>query len=371
VYALLVLPLAIDGLRRKTVRPSWVLAAAGAALLAFVPQAIAWRIGFGHWILVPQGSGFVDGSASNWLNTLVSADRGSFNWTPVMLFGFLGLVAGVHRTPLLYGGSLAVFLATVWVNGSVPFYDWAAGDAFGARRYSLVVPLMALGLAEALELSARALKRRPLLGPAGLLLAAGLWNLGFISHFRARKYPEAAPLERLAKDQARSLRETAQDLGGFLAGDRGRAFAYKLFSAEYFYTGFNRSGTILLRGADERYLLEGWGAPSRRIARVTFREALFPQACVRIPLEEPFELRILVSARAPDGLDEQVMTVLSNGRVLASAPLPSEWSEVPVVVPEDALVPGENALCLRFHNALSHEGEGQPVAALVERIQLP
>jgi hypothetical protein len=65
------------------------------------------------------------------------------------------------------------------------------------------------------------------------------------------------------------------------------------------------------------------------------------------------------------------MSVLVNGLELSAAPLPAEWTDVALVVPADALVPGENALCLRFPTSLPDEGDGQPVAALVERIQLP
>jgi hypothetical protein len=245
VYGLLVLPLAVQGLARKKVRAVWLLAAAGAALLVFSPQLIAWKILFGQWITVPQGPGYLNFSSPHFLDTLISANHGFFNWTPVMLLGFLGLlfgmVRGSHPSRLLYFGSLLVFFATVWVNGSVTAWDWAAGDAFGARRFTLVVPLMALGLGSFLELSTRVLVRAPLLVPTAVLFLLFLWNVGMISHFRERKYREMAPLERVAKDQARSLRHLCQDILGWIAGDSGRAVAYEIFSAEYFYTRFNRS----------------------------------------------------------------------------------------------------------------------------------
>jgi hypothetical protein len=370
VYGLLLLPLAIEGLRRGSVRPKWLMAAAGAGALAFAPQLIAWKLMFDQWVLIPQGRGFLDFSSASWSYTLFSADHGFFNWTPLMFVGFLGLVLGLRRDRMLFGGALLVVAATVWVNGSVPPYDWAAGDAFGARRYSMVVPLVALGLGIAIEASCRMLRRAPLLAPAAVIVLATLWNVGFIAHFRARKYREMAPLEHLARDQARSLRWATQDVFGFLAGQRGRAFAYEMLSAEYFYTGFNRNGRIYLRSADERYLLNGWHTPSRRIARRTFRRALYPEACVRIPLREPFDLRIAVTARAPEGALPQVMTVAMNGAVLTSASLTASFKEIRFVAPEESLVAGENALCLLFANGLPDDS-GRRVAAHVERIQLP
>jgi len=370
VYGLLVLPLAIEGLRRGTVRPKWLLAGMAAGALAFAPQVIAWKILFDQWLLIPQGRGFLDFSSANWSATLFSANHGFFNWTPLMFLGFLGLVLGLRKDRMLFGGALLVVAATVWVNGSVPPYDWAAGDAFGARRYSLVVPLVALGLGIAIEVSCRVLRRAPVLVPVSVIVLAALWNLGFISHFRARKYREMAPLEHLARDQARSLRWATQDVFGFFAGQPGRAFAYDVLSAEYFYTGFNRNGRIYLRSADDRYLLHGWHTPSRRIARRTFRRALYPEACVRIPLREPFALRIAVTARAPEGALPQVMTVTMNGDVLTSASLTTSFKKIRFVAPEESLVAGENALCLVFANGLPDE-RGKRVAAHVERIQLP
>ena len=381
LYGLMVLPLVAQGLTTKTLRPVWLAASAGAGLLVFSPQLIAWKILFGRWLTIPQGRGFLSFSSPHLLEPLVSANHGFFNWTPAMFLGFVGLVfgfsgfsgfSGLHRSRLLYGGSLLVFVATAWVNGSVPEYDWAAGDAFGARRFSLVVPLMALGLGALLEATVGVLARKPLLVPAAVLLLLSLWNVGLISHFRARKYRGSAPLEQVAADQARGLRLASQEILGWVAGERGRAWAYEIFSAEYFYTRFNRSGTINLRSAGQQYLLDGWGTGSRRKADRTFRRALHPQACVRVPLQEPIDLRTVVTARAPEGLASQALTVALNGEALTTVPLSNQWEDIKFTMPARLLVPGENSLCLRFSDALPpNEQGGERVAAFVERIQLP
>jgi hypothetical protein len=286
-----------------------------------------------------------------------------------MLLGFLGLLTGLRESPMFHGGALAILGLTAWINGSVPYFDWAAGDAFGARRYSEMVPLMAVGLASLLDLCSRGLRRQPLLAPAAALVLLVLWNFGFVAHFRARKYPDAAPLERLARDQAKLLSDRAKEALGALAGARGRALAYKIFSGEYFYAGLDPSGTIRVR-TDERFLLRGWHTPSRRMAKPPFRRALFPEACVVVPLEEPFALRVSISARAPDGLLDQTLALVVNDRDIGSAPLGVDWQEIPFLVPQESLVSGENALCLRFTKGLGG-GEGPPVAAMVEKIQLP
>ncbi len=226
--------LALRGLWTRAVKLSWLLAGGVVGWVVFIPQFVTWKILYSRWLTIPQGGGFLDFTSPYWVDVLFSANHGFFNWTPLMILGFVGLLLGSRRDPLLFGGGLAVFVATVWINGSVAEGHWAGDDAFGARRFVLVVPVMALGLGVFLDRAARAFVRIPLLAPATLVALLILWNLGFISNFNARKYQEAAPLEHLAKDQARSLRLAVQELFGWIGGDEGRALAYKFFSAEYF-----------------------------------------------------------------------------------------------------------------------------------------
>jgi hypothetical protein len=368
VYGVLAAILAVEALARKRARFVWLFASAAAGALAFTPQIVAWQVFYGRPLALPQGPGPLDPSSPHWLDTLISADHGFFNWTPLMLFGLLGLVAGIRDSKALHGASLAILVLFAWINGSVPAYDWAAGEAFGARRYSEVVPLMAVGLAFLLELSSRAFKRWPLVAPAAGIGALVLWNLGFISHFRGRKYPDAAPLERLARDQARLLAHRTENALGAVAGDEGRALAYKIFSGEYVYSGLDP--TIFLRSIDEKFLLRGWHTASRRTAQPSYRRALYPEACVAVPLDGLFPLRVSVTARAPEGLANQTIALAVNERPVGTSDLRVEWRDIPFLVPEQSLIRGKNAFCLRFTQALSSPDE-PPVAALVEKIQLP
>src|SRR6185295_13217021 len=181
VLGLLALPLAVQGLRRRSVRFSWLLAAAAALVVAFSPQLLAWHALYGRWLTIPQGEGFLDWSSPHLLDALVSADHGLFTWTPLMLVGAVGLLLGLGADPLLFGGALAVFGATAWVNGGV--YDWAGGDAFGARRFDVAVPLLALGLGETTRAAVRLVRRWPMLVPAAALALFAVWNLGLVVLF--------------------------------------------------------------------------------------------------------------------------------------------------------------------------------------------
>ena len=370
VWALLLAPLAVRQLRRGAARPHWVLAGAGLALLVFAPQFLAWKILFGHTLTLPQGSAYVDWGAPHLSDVLISANHGLFTWTPAMALGLLGLFLGWRREPWLQGSALAVFAATAWVNGSVTDWDWAAGDAFGARRFDLVVPLLALGLARLLVWLAGLLRRQPLLAPAAALGLLALWNLGLIASFREGRYPDAAPLDAVAKDQARRLRRVLEGVFGFVGGPPGRALVYRVFSAEYLYTRFNRNGTFDLADADERWLGSGWAPFAGWRDEISFRWALYPRACIVVPLDAPLPLPATIEARAPRKALPQRLTVTMNGVAVGAFDLSSEWSAYRVTIPRERAVPGQNQLCLAFSNAAPGYEESGRVAAAVSTIRL-
>lgn len=368
-YVILVAPLAIQGLLRRTVPPSRIVAAVGAAFVGFSPQCLAWKALYGRYVTIPQGGGFMDWSAPHLLDTLIAADHGLFAWTPAALLGTAGLFLTVRRSPLLAAGALGVILATAWVNGGV--LDWAASDAFGARRFDLVVPLITLGVGASLDLAVTVQARSPLLAPGCVLGLLALWNLGLIGAFRQGRYPHAAPLERVASDEVRALRLVLQRLARALAGPWGRGFVYKYLNGEYVYTDVYRDGVIRLASLEDRETAGGW-SNRRKEARgeASFRWALAPESCLRLPLEEPAVLRLTIKARAPARLQPQIMTVLANQREIGTATLGTEWAEVPVLVPQESLIPGENALCLRFSRRDPATIEGGRVCAAVAWVKV-
>jgi len=374
VFALLPLLLAAVQLLRKQIRPVWLLYAAGAGAVVLLPQLVAWKILYGSFFRVPAGPGLRTwGSGQGWfdprsprmVDVLIATDHGLFTWTPAMMLGVAGLLVALRRWRLLAAGGLMVLLATAWVSGSLA--DWWGSDAFGARRFDVVVPFMAVGLAALLEVC----RTRPLLVPTLALAALAFWNLGVIRLFRNGVFVEAPTLEDLAARQARQLRRAAEDAAERVGGRRGRALAYKFFVGKFFYWNTHLDGTIDLSRIEPRYLSGGWSEAQNREGPPTFRWALFPQACVRFPLDRPaIPLRTVVTARAPGRLEGQTMTVALNGTVLKQTALGDEWADVPVTLPLALLAPGENLLCLHFSEGLP-EAEGGRRAAAVSRIQLP
>ena len=373
VLAVIPAALAVVQLRQGRAKPAWIGAAVAAAAIALVPQLVVWKILYGSFFRAPSGpglrewapgEGWFDPSSPRFLDVLFAADHGLFTWTPALLLAALGLIVALRRSPALAGAGLFVLLATAWINGSLA--DWAGSDAFGGRRFDVVVPFLAVGYAALLEVC----RRRPLLAPAVMLVTLGLWNVGVVNLFRNRGITEAAALEQVAGRQARQLRRLAEEALGRVAGPRGRALAYKFFAGEFFYWNLNLAGTIDLGTGDARYLAGAWSGPENREGPPNFRWAPQRGACVRFPLDRPEQdLRTVITARAPGRLESQTMSVDLNGAVLKQAPLGREWAEVPVVLPVHLLAPGENLLCLRFSAALPEQEGGR--AAAVSRIQLP
>lgn len=370
-YAALLLPLAVAGLIRNRVRPVWIALAALCAFAAFVPQLVAWKIIYGRLLALPTRENAVDWSSPHFLQVLLSADRGLFTWTPLMAVGALGLILLLRRWPSLAVGGLLVLAASAWING-LP-QDWTGSDSFGARRFDLVVPLLAAGVAEVTSSASAALARRPWLAPLAAAAVLVAWNFGLMRLYRKRVVSEAAGFDRQMGAQWFQLRRAAEDFLERLGGPRARNLAYMFFVGEYFYWNTNLSGTIDIGAPEGRYLSGGWSAAHRRPSWPAFRWAYYPKACVRVPLETPIDLRISVSARAPYRLPNQQIGLSMNHGAVLWRPLPTEWTEVPYLIPASMSHPGENLLCVNFieHVAGEEGDEAREVAAAVARIQLP
>jgi hypothetical protein len=144
-----------------------LLACAGAAAAAFVPQMIVWFVIYGDPLLVPQGSGFMRWSDPHGLDVLFSTFRGLFTWTPVVALSLAGIFLVWSRLRQV-GMTLAViFLLSWYVNASAA--DWWAGEAFGARRFVSCFPIFVIGCSAALH----GLSGRPRLSVALVALVIG------------------------------------------------------------------------------------------------------------------------------------------------------------------------------------------------------
>jgi hypothetical protein len=146
--------------------------AAGLAwLVVFSPQMIVWQRLYGQPLAIPQGPSFMRWGDPHLWDVLFSPLHGLISWTPIVAFATAGLVVFCwKRRDLAF--SVTVWLLVSWyVNAAVA--DWWAGEAFGARRFLSLFPILVLGLASWLSPDGSGPKRLRT-GIAGALVAANL-----------------------------------------------------------------------------------------------------------------------------------------------------------------------------------------------------
>jgi hypothetical protein len=382
---LLVLPLidlmagAVRARRRGAAVPVTAPAGRAAALAAgalagALPQLLVWHALYGTWMLAapPQGTDFVRLWRPFLLETLFSSRHGLLSWTPVLWAGFLGFIPLLRRRAALAGPLLAPLAVLTYVNACSG--DWWAGGSFSNRRFDTLLPVLAFGVAAAVDVSRRQLRRRPLLLPATVVAAAALWNVP-LAFARARgtlPSDDAVAFDRLVEGVAAT---TAGAVGSpptwpaswLFAGQTGLPPSrYDTVAGRYlFYRQNNQRGCVEpgIVGFEPQ-LAGGWGARADTPAGPA--RTLSSAGRVYVGLDLPEDLTLSLRARA-----EAVMQVAVevNGRPAGAFALPAGWTTARLRVPRAlwrrdvntiALTPEAPALVrgLRFERAA-----GEPPAA--------
>jgi hypothetical protein len=148
------------------------------ALLAFLPQMLAWNVLYGSPFTIPQGYGFLGFWQPEMLNVWFSTKRGLFTWTPLLALAVIGFVPLYRINKMLGTATFVVFILETYVTSIV--VDWWGGEAFGARRFISLMPFFALGLAAFIDFI------RPRISPNAILIALGafvLWNNLFVLQY--------------------------------------------------------------------------------------------------------------------------------------------------------------------------------------------
>lgn len=362
LFALAAIPVAVGCVRRRELRWTWIAAGVATSIAVFSPQLVVWQILYGSPVTVPQGSGFFLGSPARAADVLIHAHHGFFVWTPGMVAASLGLVLALGPLRRLAVGGWLVFAATVALNGSL--VDWHGSDSFGSRRFDVVLPFLAIGFAALFQ----ACVRRPLVVIAAVVASLGAWNVGLITLKRRMIVTGGSSFEEVAAAQARLLYRTTERALDRAAGPAGRGLAYKVFVGQYLYRDLLLDGRLDLADADPRFLASGWSPPRGRRSARPFRLAHHPEACVRLPFQEPADLPAVLTARAPKAIVPQTMSITVNGWPVATRTLGDEWRRVEFTLPAARLWSGENSVCFRFSRRLPGP---DGVAAAVATLQLP
>jgi hypothetical protein len=115
------------------------------AVIAFIPQLIAYRVITGQFGPSKVVSGKFKWFSPNALNVLFSPEHGLIPWTPVIVLALAGLVLLWQRDRVLTAALAVSFLLQVYIAGS--FLTWQSAGSFGQRRFINSTLIFVLGFA--------------------------------------------------------------------------------------------------------------------------------------------------------------------------------------------------------------------------------
>lgn len=323
-----------------------------ATTVALSPQFVAWKLGWGSWIVNPMGSGYVDWSSPAIPEVLFSQWHGLFTWHPLLLFATIGLAYGWKRDRSLTAVSLGALVLMIYVNASVA--DWWGRESFGARRFTALFPVFAWGFgafAESLRDRSRRIRWAAALFAAVMVvgnfgLAYGyrwLWfhrdrPIGIAPAFRST----TAAVEDTTLGMLRRIWSTSPVAG---------RFAYQLVFREYMLVGGTLPDTIELGSAAAwRFLGTGWDGPESA-PHGSFRWIAGHRAELWLPVFAAADYRLEFRAWSLDDLPDQVVGVLVNDTLIGRRRLETRPRWYQVDIPAKTVHAGLNRVELVLRRA--------------------
>ena len=174
--------------RRFSPRVAGYLLCGLVLLLMVSPQFYVYRTLHGTFGPTPFVIDKFESYPIHAMDVLFSGFHGLFSWTPITIFGVLGLLALWRRDARVALALVVVFVAQVAVIGS---YDtWWGGASFGARRFINCTPIFAIGLAALLDRWRPAGRRLAVAGIAALIV----WNMGLAVQYSTGLIPRDEPV---------------------------------------------------------------------------------------------------------------------------------------------------------------------------------
>jgi hypothetical protein len=322
-----------------------VLARAGllgvGVLATAFPQMLVWKTLYGEWFLryPPHGADFLRLDHPFILETLFSTRHGLLSWTPVFWAGYLGFLPLFARRRALALALLVPMLLMTYVNFCSG--DWWAGGSFSNRRFDSLLPVLAFGVAAALDVVRRFVAVRPASVLALASVAVAVWNLALGEQLRRGLIPrdDTVLFPELVAGNARVV---AEAVGSPPTWPASWLFAWRhrtsparydgLVGRYLFYRQNNRGGRIQVAAPDDEAMLgEGWGRVEPREGEEGRR--VRGRARVFAPLDVGEDLDLKVRATRDGGLGES--RILVNGHEAGRIAVGPGWSEprVPVAAP--------------------------------------
>lgn len=248
------------------------------------------------------GAGYLHPFSSRWVDTLFSSWHGFLAWSPVAYLAVVGLLLLVRRDWRWALSGLAIFLAMAWVNGSTQ--DWAAGWAFGGRRFTSTLVMLAAGLACLTDIA----RRRPMLAVAPLAAGALVWNHYLMVQYTAGMLPKDAPVSfaRMVRQQAELATRPPYFYPFAFPANAWFALREDLPVDRYDLLApleLDESFDLTFDGRATGFLLEGWDAPGGDDWGPCWWVGNSP-ATVTVPLSRPARGELQIEIVSRTRLDE-------------------------------------------------------------------
>jgi hypothetical protein len=359
------------------------------ALVAFLPQMLAWQAIYGSLIARSPVGPQVRWTDPHVVDILWSARNGLFSTAPILYLGAIGLLGFAVARPAAGMPMLAAVAVMIYFNACIQ--DWWGSAGFGGRRFDGLVPLFSVGLAAFIDYAAALVRRHAAAAVTALLVAIAVWNLALMGAAQsgAVRIGETLAFDRAWASQARVVHGW---FGNPFTYPASLVFAlrngvspgdYDLLSTNRFLADPLRSyGSVDVGNGDEWLIGEGWHAPETEGAS-TFRWAASP-ATVRIPLDHAAPLRVQVRLHAFSypGAPQQTLTLSANGKSCvpaepSGAPLTvtPAWVTVECTLDAASWRAGVNELELRFAYTqrpvdVGLGGDVRPLAAAVDWVRI-
>jgi len=163
------------------------------ALAIFTPQMLMWNSVYGAALTMPQGSSFMQWSSPRFFSVLFSTRHGLFSWHPVVFIAVLGIAPLAKRNQRLAMLVAVMFLLQLYINSAVE--RWWADESFGGRRFTGLMPALALPLSALIEWLWRRGRQRILITALLFLifwngLSFAQYRLGWVSRRDALSWRE-------------------------------------------------------------------------------------------------------------------------------------------------------------------------------------
>jgi hypothetical protein len=354
-----------------------------AAVVACLPQMLAWKAIYGTWLAVSPVGPQLRWSDPHLVDVLWSSRNGLFATGPVLYCAAIGLVAFAVIRPATGLPLLAAVAAMVYFNSIIQ--DWWGSDGYGGRRFDGLIPIFTIGLAMFVRTATAVVAARPAIALTAAASLLVLWNLTLMQAAQAGvlRIGEAVSMQTIAGQQAATA---VRWLGHPFSWPVNLIYAIRndVAPARYDLLGVNRFlgdptrpyGRIDIGSADDGVMLgEGWYA-AEQDGGVSFRWAT-QRAALLVPLDHRANLTVQVRVRAL-GLANaapQQLALEVNGAVFDLGPLTAEWQTVETRVAARAWRAGVNRVALVFARSVrpvdvGMGGDTRALAAAVDYVRV-